>query len=178
MHMQTLVMWIALAITFAIPLYMWRRRRDILGGLQAFVGARGFVKRDISPVAALALPNPPDGFHFSAGYAGSEQGVPLTLLILKRSEAVNVQGVSMQNQTIYIGVHVPQGSIGNAFVADWQRKAQNRRDYVVHVSQPAEGGVLIVWKGSPSRANVQARLAAVAATVQGHRGDATAAHDS
>lgn len=164
MHMQTTVMWTALAIAIGIPLYMLRRRRDILRGLHAFLAARSFTARDTSPIAALAAKDPPDGFHFSAAYAGAAQGVSMTLLILKRTEAVIAQGISMQNQTIYIGIHVP--TIGPRFVADWQRKLQARQDNVVHVSQPAECGALVVWNGAPSRANVESHVAAIAASAR------------
>jgi hypothetical protein len=179
MHAHTLVMWIALAAAIGIPLYMWRRRRDVLGGLHAFLSARGFVERNASPVAALTAANPPDGFHFSAAYAGFAQNVPVTLLILRRTEAVVVQGMLMQNQTIYLGAHLPAGVADEAFVADWRRKAQTGREHVVHASQPAEGGALIVWKGAPSRANAEAHVAALAGKVRGASRDlALAAHDS
>jgi len=179
MHAQTLVMWIALAVAIGIPLYMWRRRRDVLGGLHAFLAARGFVQRDSSPVAALAAANPPDGFHFSAAYAGSVQGVPMTLLILRRTEAVVVQGMLMQNQTIYLGAHLPQNVVDDSLVVDWRRKAQAGREHVVHASLPTEGGALIVWKGTPSRANAEAHVAALAGAVRRSSRDlATAAHDS
>jgi len=166
MHAQSLVMWIALAVAIGIPWYMWRRRRDMLGGLNAFLAARGFVERDVSPVAALATTNPPDGFHFSAAFAGFAQNVPMTLLILRRTEAVVVQGMLMQNQTIYIGAHLPAGAVDDIFFDEWRRKAKAAREHVVHVSQPAEGGVLIVWKGAPSRANAEAHVAALAGTVR------------
>ena len=179
MHAQTLVMWIALAAAVGIPLYAWRRRRDTLGGLRAFLDARGFVERDTSPVAALAAADPPDGFHFSAAYTGSAQGVPMTLLILRRTEAVVVQGMLMQNQTIYIGAWLTTGVADAAFVAEWRRKAQAGRDHVVHASQPAEGGALIVWKGAPSRANAEAHVAALAGTIRRASRDLSlAAHDS
>lgn len=179
MHAQTLVMWIALAVAIGIPLAMWRRRRDVLGSLHAFLAARGFVERNASPVAALAAANPPDGFHFSAAYAGFAQNVPMTLLILRRTEAVVVQGMLMQNQTIYLGAHLPAGAVDDVFIDEWQRKAKAGRDHVVHVSQPAEGGVLIVWKGAPSRANAEAHVAALAGTVRrASRALPIAAHDS
>ena len=179
MHAQTLVMWIALAVAIGIPLSMWRRRRNVLGGLHTFLATRGFVERNTSPVAALAAANPPDGFHFSAAYAGFAQNVPMTLLILRRTEAVVVQDMLMQNQTIYIGAHLPAGAVDDAFVVEWRRRASAGRDHVVHVSQPAEGGVLIVWKGAPSRANAEAHVAALAGTVRHtSRIVAIAAHDS
>ena len=178
MHAQTLVMWIALAVAIGIPLTMWRRRRNLLGGLHAFLAARGFVERDTSPVAALAAANPPDGFHFSAAYDGFAQNVPMTLLILRRTEAVVVQGMPMQNQTIYLGAHLPAPAVDDSFIADWRRKAQTGREHVVHASQPAEGGALIVWKGAPSRANAEAHVAALAGTVRRASRDlAIAAHD-
>ena len=179
MHAQTSVMWIALAVAIGIPFYMWRRRRDALGSLHAFLCARSFVERDTSPVAALAAANPPDGFHFLAAYAGFAQNVPMTLLILRRTEAIVVQGMLMQNQTIYIGAHLPARIVDDVFLADWRRKAQTGRDHVVHVSQPIEGGALVVWKGTPSRANAEAHVAALAGAVRrASRELALAAHDS
>jgi hypothetical protein len=177
MHAQTLVMWIALAVAVGIPLYVWRRRRDVLGGLRVFLDVRGFVERDASPVASLTTVNPPDGFHFTAAYSGSAQGVPMTLLMLRRTEAIIVQGMLMQNQTIYIGAHLPVA--GETFIAEWRRKAQARRDNVVHMSQPIEGGVLIVWQGAPSRTNAEAHVAALAGAARGaSRQTAAAIHDS
>ena len=179
MHAQTLVIWIALAVAAGIPLLVWRQRRDMLGGLRAFLDARGFIERERSPVAALLAANPPDGFRFAAAYAGFAQNVPMTLLILRRTEAVVVQGMMMHNQTIYIGAHVPASAADVVLAADWQRKAQSAREHVVHASQPAEGGVLIVWKGAPSRANAEAHFAALAGTAR-RRGRylAVPAHDS
>ena len=170
MHMQTPVMWMALTAAVGIPLYIWRRRRNVLGGLHAYLAERGFSERNASPVAALAATNPSDGFHFSAAYSGNVQGVPMTLLMLRRTEAVVVQGMSMPNQTIYIGAHLSPTAISAGFLAEWQSKAQAGRDHVVHVSQPAEGGVLIVWKGAPSRANVEAHVAALVGSVRHARG--------
>ncbi len=166
MHMQTLVMWIALAVTVGIPLYMWRRRRNVMQGLQAFLVERRFMERETSPVAALAAPNPPDGFHFSAAYYGTVQDVAMTLLLLRRTEAVVVQGTSVQNRTLYIGAYVPANAVNADILAEWQRKARAKRDHVVHVSQPAEGGGLIVWKGTPSRANVEAHVAALVGNIR------------
>ena len=166
MHMQSLVMWIALAVTAGIPLLMWRRRRNVMGGLQAFLVERRFMERETSPVAALSGANPPDGFHFSAAYYGTVQDVPMTLLLLRRAETVVVQGASVQNRTIYVGAYLPAGAVNGDVVGEWQRKARAQRDHVVHASQPAEGGILIVWKGTPSRANVQAHVAALVGTVR------------
>lgn len=164
MHMQSFVMWFALAIAIGIPVFLFRRGRNLMRGLNAYLAERGFTARDTSPIAALTTKNPPDGFYFSAAYAGTAQNVAMTVLILRRSESVVSQGVSMQTQTIYIGVHVP--TIGPRFVADWQRKAQAKQENVVHVSEPAEGGALVVWKGAPSRANVESHVAAVAASAR------------
>lgn len=166
MHMQTLVMWVALAIAIGIPLLMWRRRRNVMDGLQVFLVERRFMERETSPVAALSAPNPPDGFHFSAAYYGTVGSAPVTLLLLRRNEAIVVQGVSTQNRTVYVGAYLQAGAVNEEFIADWQRKAKARRDNVVHVSQPAEGGVLIVWKGAPSRANVEAHVAALLGNVR------------
>jgi hypothetical protein len=162
-------MWIALAVSVGIPLYAWRRRRHVMSGLHTFLVERHFMERESSPIAVLAAPNPPDGFHFSAAYGGTVDGVPLMLLLLRRSEAVLVQGMSMQNQTTYVGAYLPPGAASADAVADWQRKAQKQREHVVHVSQPAEGGLLIVWKGAPSRGNVEAHVAALLGTLRYRR---------
>jgi hypothetical protein len=165
MHMQSLVMWGALAVTIGIPVYRWRRRRNVLSGFQALLAEKGFAARAASPVAALSEKNPPDGFHFSAAYDGSINGVTTTLLLLKRTEAVVVQGTSIQNQTIYIGAYVRGSTVNDDFLGEWRRRLQGKRDDIVHVSQPAEGGALLVWKGTPSRAHVQAHLMNLAGTL-------------
>jgi len=165
MHMQSLVMWGALAVTVGIPAYLWRRRRNMLGGFQTLLAEKGFVARNNSPIAALSDKNPPDGFHFSSAYDGAVGGATTTLLLLKRTEAVVVQGTSMQNQTLYVGAYVHGSAAGDNFFAEWRRRLQAKRDDIVHVSQPAEGGALLVWKGSPSRAHVQSHLMNLAGTL-------------
>ncbi len=165
MHMQSLVMWGALAVTIAIPAYMWRRRRNVLSGFQALLAEKGFAARASSPIAALTEKNPPDGFHFSAAYDGAVSGAATTLLLLKRSEAVVVQGTSIQNQTLYVGAHVRGPAVSDNFIAEWRRRLQAKRDDIVHVSQPPEGGALLVWKGSPSRAHVQSHLMGLTGTL-------------
>ncbi len=164
MHMQSLVMWICLAIGIGIPFFLFQRRRAMERGLRAFLAARKFSTRAASPIAALADKNPPDGFHFSAAYDGVVDGAPMSLLMLRRTETFVSQGITRQNQTIYVGVYVASADPAN--VAHWQRKAQARQDQVVHVSQPGEGGLLVVWKGAPSRANVEAHLAAIAGSMR------------
>ena len=137
----------------------------MMSGFQALLAEKGFTARAHSPVAALSDKNPPDGFHFSAAYDGAVSGVATTLLLLKRTEAVVVQGTSVQNQTLYVGAHV-RGSARQRQTSspNGGARLQAKRDDIVHVSQPAEGGALLVWKGSPSRAHVQSHLMSLAGT--------------
>jgi hypothetical protein len=155
------VMYVALGVTIAIPLYMWRRKRNVLGGLDAFVQQRGMRARTESPVAAFSAPDPPEGLHFSSAFDGQlRPGVPMTLLLLRRTEAVFVQGVSVQNATVYVGAYLPtQVDIDPNVLKDWQMKAQRQQEHVVFAARTIDSGFVVVWKGTPSRDNVEARLA-------------------
>ncbi len=159
-----LVMYVALGVAVAIPLYMWRRKRNVLGGFDALVKQRGMTARTTSPVAAFSEPNPPESLHFSSAYDGQlRPGVPMTLLLLSRLEAVFVQGVSVQNATLYVGAYLPaQANLDADFVRNWQTKAQRQQEHVVYAARTIDSGFVVVWKGTPSRKNVESRLAELA----------------
>ena len=158
-----LVMWIALAITIAIPFYMWRRSRGVFQGLNEFIAAQRMTPLGTSPVAAFTQPNPPESLHFSTAYSGElRPGTPLNLLLLKRTEAVIVRGVSVQNQTIYVGAYLPpQVKLDAAWLAGWQQRVPRKQDRVIYAARAAEGGVVIVWQGAPSRQNIETHLGAL-----------------
>jgi hypothetical protein len=139
---------------------MLRRKRNVLGGFDAFVKQNRFTPRTTSPVAAFSESNPPEGLHFSSGYDGQMRpGVPMTLLLLRRMEAVVVQGVSIQNATLYLGAYLPDvGKFGADFTKSWCDTAQRKQGHVVYAAPAREGGFIVVWKGVPSRQNVEARL--------------------
>ncbi len=171
-HMgNQIVMFVALGVTVAIPIYLWRRKRSVMSGLDALVKERGMIARPSSPVAAFAQPNPPERMHFSAGYDGAlRPGVRMSLLLFRRPEAVMAQGVSIENATLYVGVFVPdQPAVGIDFVKPWQEKAQRREDHVVYAARVAEGGAVVIWQGTPSRDNVQARLGELAQSIKPNR---------
>jgi hypothetical protein len=167
MHGNQLVMWVALAVAVGIPVLILRRKRKVLTGFDDLVAERNFVARTSSPVAAFAQANPPDGMHFSKAYDGAlRPGVAMSLLMLRRSESIIINGVSVPNQTIYVGIYVPaQPPVTPAFQKTWTDNATGKRADVVYAAPAAEGGFVIVWKGAPSRANVEARLNAVAQSI-------------
>jgi hypothetical protein len=162
------VMYIALGVAVAVPLYMWRRKRNVLGGFEQWVKQRAMRPRTTSPVAAFSEPNPPEGLHFSSAYDGQlRSGVPMTLLLLRRTEAVIVQGVSVQNATLYVGAYLPaQASLDANVLRTWQDKAKRRQDHVVYADRTIDSGFVVVWKGTPSRKNVEARLADLAQSLR------------
>jgi hypothetical protein len=161
-------MYVALGVAVAIPLYMWRRKRNVLGGFEQWVKQRRMTARTTSPVPAFSGPNPPEGLHFSSAYDGQlRPGVPMTLLLLRRTEAVIVQGVSVQNATLYVGAYLPaQASLDANFLRTWQDKAKRRQDHVVYADRTVDSGFVVVWKGSPSRKNVEARFAELAQSLR------------
>jgi hypothetical protein len=163
-----LVMYVALGVAVAVPLYMWRRKSNVLGGFDTFVKQRGMKPRTTSPVAAFSAPDAPDGLHFSSAFDGQlRPGVPMTLLLLRRTEAIIVQGVSVQNATLYVGVYLPaQASIDANFLRAWQEKAKRRQEHVVYADRTVDNGFVVVWKGTPSRKNVESRLAELAQSLR------------
>ena len=167
MHGNQLVMWVALAVAVGIPILILRRKRRVLSGFDEFIAEKRFVARASSPVAAFVQANPPEGMHFFKAYDGKlRPGVAMSLLMLRRSESVIVNGVSVPNQTIYVGAYLPsQTPITSAFQKLWMDNAAGKRDDVVYAAPTAEGGFVIVWKGAPSRANVESRLAAVSRSI-------------
>ena len=164
---NNLVLLIALGAAIGIPFYMLRRKRKVLGGFDAFVKQHKFTPRSHSPVAAFSESNPPEGLHFSSGYDGQlRPGVSMTLLLLRRMEAVAVQGVSIQNATLYFGVYLPDAAkFGPDFAKNWRDAAQRKQGNGVYAAPAREGGFIVVWKGAPSRQNVEARLAELTASV-------------
>ena len=173
-HGNELVMYAALGVAVAIPLFMWRRKRAVLGGLDDFAKERRMTPRTTSPVAAFSDPNPPEGMHFSSAYDGQlSPGVPMTLLLLRRMESVIVQGVSVQNATLYVGAYLPAQADFNAnFLRAWQDKALHKRDHVAYATRTADSGFVVVWQGTPARKNVEARLAELSQSVLATRGRA------
>ena len=164
-------MYVALGVAVAIPLYMWRRKRNVLAGFDALVTQRAMKPRTTSPVAAFSEPDPPEGLHFSSAYDGQlRPGVPMTLLLLRRTEAVFVQGVSVQNATLYVGAYLPaQANLDASFLRDWQDKTQRKQGHVVYAARTIDSGFVVVWKGTPSRQNVEARLAELAQSLPASR---------
>jgi hypothetical protein len=122
-------------------------------------------------VAAFSEPDPPEGLHFSSAYDGQlRPGVPMTLLLLRRTEAVFVQGMSVQNATLYVGAYLPaQANLDASFLKDWQDKMQRKQGHVVYAALTIDSGFVIVWKGTPSRKNVEARLAELAQSLPTNR---------
>jgi hypothetical protein len=159
-HGNELVMYAALGVAVAIPLYMWRRKRNVLSGFDELVKQRRMVPRTTCPVAAFSEPNPPDGMHFSSAYDGQlRSGVPMTLLLLRRMESVIVQGVSVQNATLYVAAYLPaQADFDANFLKSWQDKALRKLDHVAYAARTVDSGFVVVWQGTPSRQNVEARL--------------------
>lgn len=160
MHSQNLIMMAALAVALGIPFYALRRKRAVFAGLNAFVAERKFVTRSNSPVAAFSEKNPPGGLYFSSGYDGEiRPNVPITLMLLRRTEAVSVSGSMVQNQTLYVGVYLraDENSADRLLKAAQEKSTSN----VVYADRVREGGIAIVWRGAPSRQNIEAHLAAL-----------------
>ncbi len=170
-HGNDLVMYAALGVAVAIPLFMWRRKRNVLSGFDEFVKQRRMVPRTTSPVTAFSEPNPPEGLHFSSAYDGQlRSGMPMTLLLLRRMESVIVQGVSVQNATLYVGAYLPaQADFDVNFLKSWQNKALRKLDHVAYAARTVDSGFVIVWQGTPSRKNVEARLAELAKSLSATR---------
>jgi hypothetical protein len=161
MHSQYLIMMVALAVALGIPFYALRRKRAVFAGLNAFVAERKFVTRSNSPVAAFSEKNPPGGLYFSSGYDGElRPNVPITLMLLRRTEAVSVSGSMVQNQTLYVGVYLrtDENSASRLLKAAQEKSTSN---LVVYAAHAQEGGVAIVWRGAPSRSNIEAHLTAL-----------------
>ena len=173
-HGNELVMYAALGVAVAIPLFMWRRKRSVLSGFDAFVKQRRMAPRTTCPVAAFVESNPPEGMHFSSAYDGQLcPGVPMTLLLLRRMESVIVQGVSVQNATLYVGAYLPApADIDANFLRTWQDKAQRKRDHVAYAARTVDSGFVVVWQGTPTRNHVEARLAELSQAVSTNRGRA------
>jgi hypothetical protein len=165
MHGNQLVMWVALAVAVAIPVFLLRRKRKIMSGFDAFIAEKKFVTRTSSPVAAFSQANPPEGLHFSKAYDGLlRAGVSMSLLLLRRTESVIVNGVSVPNQTIYVGAYLP-APVAATFQKVWTANAAGKRGDVVYAAPVPEGGFVIVWNGAPSRANVESRLEAISQSI-------------
>jgi hypothetical protein len=163
-----LVMYVALGVAVAVPLYMWRRKRNVLSGFDALVKERGMKPRTTSPVVAFSAPDAPEGLHFSSAYDGQlRPGVPMTLLLLRRTEAVMVQGVAVQNMTLYVGAYLPaQANLDPNFLRAWQDKAERGQEHVIYAERTVDNGVVVAWRGTPSRKNVEARLAELAQSLR------------
>lgn len=168
------VMYVALGIAIGIPLYLWRQKRNVLSGFDAFVKQRRMTPRTTSPVAVFTDANPPKGLQFSSAYDGQlRPGVPMTLLLLRRMESVIVQGVSIQNPTLYVGAYLPaQADFDANFLRVWEDKAQRRLDHVAYAARSVDSGFVVVWQGAPARKNVEARLAELAKSLSAIRGRA------
>jgi hypothetical protein len=173
-HGNDLVMYAALGVAVAIPLFMWRRKRNVLSGFDEFVKQRRMVPRATCPVTAFSEPKPLEGFHFSSAYDGQlRSGVPMTLLLLRRMESVIVQGVSVQNAMLYVGAYLPAPADFDAnFLRTWQDKAQRKLDHVAYAARTVDSGFVVVWQGTPSRKNVEARLAELVQSLSASRGRA------
>lgn len=160
MNRMHLVMWVALAAAIVIPVYFMRRTREVFAGFNQLVAERHLTARADSPVGAFAAKNPPLGLHSYAAYDGQlRPQVPMSLLLLKRTESVVMNGVPMQTSTIYVGAYLPPAiKLDDGWVKAWQDKAARQQGGVVYAARAAEGGVVIVWQGAPSRDNVATRL--------------------
>ncbi|MEP6482970.1 MAG: hypothetical protein ABJB01_00885 [Rudaea sp.] len=160
---NNLVLLIALAATIGIPFYMFRLKRNVMGSFNALLKEKRFTQRTSSPVAAFTSSKPPDGLYFSSAYDGElKPGVPMTLLLLRRSESVPVNGVMIQSGTLYVGAYLPQQTAVNAnFIKTWQDKDRQSKERVAYAAPAAEGGFVIVWQGTPARKNVEAHLNAL-----------------
>jgi len=158
------VMWIALAVTVATPLYFWRRSRDIFSGFDQLVAQRGFVARKDAPVAVFAGKDPPMGLRAYAAFDGPlRPGTNGSLVLFRRTESVLVNNLTVQTPTIYVGAYVPPVvSVTDSWRKSWEERALRNKDDVVYAAKVAEGGFVIVWKGAPSHKNVAAHLDALA----------------
>jgi hypothetical protein len=165
------VMFVALGIAIGIPFYLWRQKRNLLSEFDAFVKQRRMTPRTTSPVAVFTDANPPKGLQFSSAYDGQlRPGVPMTLLLLRRMESVIVQGVSIQNPTLYVGAYLPaQADFDANFLRIWDDKAQRRLDHVAYAARTVDSGFVAVWQGTPSRKNVEERLAELAKSLTTNR---------
>ncbi len=161
------VMWIALAVTVATPIYFWRRSRDVMGGFDELMAERGFVAKKAAPATVFASQEPPMGFSAYAAFAGSLRAeTPISLLLFRRTETVLVRNVPVQTPTSYVGVYLPPGlplsmKLDESWRKQWEDRAARGRDDVVYAAVGAAGGFVIIWKGSPSRKNVAAHLDAL-----------------
>ena len=91
----------------------------------------------------------------------------MTLLLLRRTEAVMVQGVAVQNMTLYVGAYLPaQANLDPNFLRTWQDKAERGQEHVIYAERTVDNGVVVAWRGTPSRKNVEARLAELAQSLR------------
>ncbi len=169
MHKMQLVMWAALAIAVATPVYFLQRTRDVFSGLNQLVAERHFTAQPSSPVAAFTGKDPPVGLHFYQAYAGElRQKVPVTLVLLRRTESVLIKGVPVQTSTIYVGAYLPPVvKLDDGWVKTWEDRVARKQGNVAYAARAAEGGVVIVWQGAPSRRNVEEHLAALSGSLPG-----------
>ncbi|HNN90712.1 hypothetical protein [Haliangium sp. UPWRP_2] len=160
-------MWIALAVTVATPLYLWRRSRDIMGGFDELIAERGFVAKKAALATVFASQEPHMGFSAYAAFAGSlRPGMPFSLLLFRRTETVLIRNVPVQTPTIYVGVYLPPSAkLDETWRKPWEERAARGREDVVCAVVGAAGGFVIIWKGAPSRKNVAAHLDALANTL-------------
>lgn len=158
------VMWIALAVAVATPLYFWLRSRDVLGGFDELMAERGFVPKKAALATVFASQEPPMGFSAYAAFAGSLRAeTPISLLLFRRTETVLVRSVPVQTPTIYVGVYLsPTTKLDEGWRKHWEDRAARGRDDVVYAAVGAAGGFVIIWKGAPSRKNVATHLDALA----------------
>ena len=169
MQKMQVVMWVALAAAVSIPVYFFRRSKEVYAGFHALVAERGFVARTASPVAALVGKDPPENMHYHLGYDGTLRGgAAVTLLLLRRTESIMVQGVPMQTFSTYVGAYLPPPSGQDAaWLKGWEDRVSRRVDDVVYAGRAAEGGALIVWRGAPSKQLVSRHLDALASSLSG-----------
>lgn len=166
MNRMQVIMWIALAVTIAIPVYFWRRSRDTFSGFDQLMAERHFTAQSSSPVAAFVGKDPPLQLHFYAAYAGQlRPQVPVTLMLFRRTEPVLINGVSVQTSTIYVGAYLPK--VDTSWLKTWEDRASRKKDDVVYAATAAEGGAVVVWQGAPSQKNVARHLDELNSSISG-----------
>ena len=160
MHKMQIVMWVCLAITIALPVYMWRRSTNIFASFERLVAQQGYRVRKASPVSAFSGQNPPEGFHHYLSYDGAlGSGTPFSLILVRRTESVSIRGVQMPNSTIYVGAYLPPSvKLDDAWQKDWQERAKKGKADVCYAAPAAEGGVVIFWKGPPEQKTIERHL--------------------
>jgi hypothetical protein len=169
MQKMYVVMWVGLAAVVVAPILFRLRARDMYKGFNELLTERHFAARSEPPIKLFTGKDPPIGLHWYAGYDGNlGPNTPLSLLMLRRTEFVNVNGAQVQTSVTYLGAYVPPAvKTDGTWRKAWEDKAARKKEDIAYAASVPEGGFVIVWQGSLARSNVEKRLAQVAASLGG-----------